>query len=146
MITENSGPKPVVASENSGPKNAHSIDHPISFWMPISYGCTGFLIGFTTGLSNTPVVKELLPLLFGLISGGAGFFAVSKARYSRKIGLCLTSLTLMAVLGVVQGIVVRLGSSWANFWNPHATVDIPFAAQDSVTKYAALVALRTHLE
>jgi len=53
----------------------------ISVWVPIAFALTGLLIGFVTGLSETPVVGTLLPLLFTLIGGGAGFFAIQ-----RKVG------------------------------------------------------------
>ena len=120
----------------------------ISYWIPVAFGCTGFLIGFTTGLSSSPVVKELLPLIFGLIAGGAGFFATKQIRYSRVIGVSLCFLTVAAVVGIVQGIVIRDDSTWGNFWHHKSNQTITFGDldKDNLTKYVALLALRSQLQ
>ena len=84
----------------------------ISPWVPISFGTTGLLIGFVAGQSTTPIVGTLLPLLFGIIGGGAGFFAVQKSERSLIVGISLTALTSMCLFGVVEGARLRLQTPW----------------------------------
>lgn len=44
----------------------------------------GLLIGFVAGLSMTPVVGTMLPLLFAAIGGGAGFFLTRNPELTRS--------------------------------------------------------------
>jgi hypothetical protein len=53
------------------------------FWFLISFTLTGFAAGYFMGMSETPVVATLLPLLFGLIGGGGVIFLV-KADLSQS--------------------------------------------------------------
>lgn len=84
----------------------------VSIWVPVAYGFTGALVGFIAGENLTPVVGALLPLLFGLIGGGSGFFATYKPQHSRLIGLSLSILSFSCLVGVISGIRLRKGISW----------------------------------
>jgi hypothetical protein len=84
----------------------------VSPWVPIAFAVTGSLVGFLAGESMTPVVGALLPLLFGLIGGGSGFFATYKPEYSRAIGVSLSILSFFCLLGVISGIRLREGIPW----------------------------------
>jgi hypothetical protein len=139
------------------PEKADVPEHPriptngqISIWVPVSFAATGFLIGFTTGLSSSPVVKAFLPLVFGLVTGGAGFYATTRIRLSRMIGISLTALALMAVVGIIEGIIIRNDSSWKEFWTHRQSgpATIPMSSpknKDELDKYAALIELRSTL-
>ena len=93
-----------------------SSEHkPISSWIPVAFGVIGFLVGFMAGLSLTPVVGTLLPLLFAVIGGGSGFFATQKPEYSRIVGLSVVVLGLTCLGGSVYGIRLREGLPWRCF-------------------------------
>src|SRR5712692_4945045 len=96
-----------------------SVDQlrPVSMWVPVAFTLTGFVIGSVTGLSLTPVIGTLLPLLFGLIGGGAGFFAITKAEHSRIVGVSLALFSLMCLFGDMMGIHLRQGTPWRCFWS-----------------------------
>lgn len=87
----------------------------ISRWIIISFSLVGLVVGFIAGLSLTPVVGSLLPPLFGVIGGGAGFFATFKPEYSRSIGISISALALCCLLGVLDGIHLREGIPWHCF-------------------------------
>jgi hypothetical protein len=122
----------------------------ISIWIPISFGATGFFIGFVAGLSSSPVVKELLPLIFGVIAGGGGFFAKVHEQQSRIIGISLAALAVMASAGIVQGIVIRDASSWHDFWlgktSPREAIIGDADRQDDLKRYITLLDLQRNLK
>jgi hypothetical protein len=50
-------------------------------WYALGSALLGLLIGVSVGLSESPIVAVLVPLLFALLSGGGGFY-VAKASYT----------------------------------------------------------------
>jgi hypothetical protein len=80
-----------------------------SRWLSAGFAATGLLIGLVAGLSETPVVGTLIPLLFTIIGGGSGFFVVKRPEQSRQVGVALVSLASMCILGSIWGIHLRQG-------------------------------------
>jgi len=89
---------------------------PFSPWMIAAFSAIGLLVGLVAGMSLTPVVGALLPLLFATIGGGAGFFATSKPVYSRQIGIAVTLFALTCLCGSIYGIRLRQGLAWRCFF------------------------------
>jgi len=90
----------------------------MSSWVPAAFAATGLLIGLVAGLSMSPVVGTLLPLLFGVIAGGAGFFVKQTPEHSRICGISLFLLSILCLLGFLLGIRERQGLSWSCLWSP----------------------------
>jgi hypothetical protein len=88
----------------------------LSLWVPVSFAVTGLLIGFVAGQSSSPVVGTLLPLLFGVIGGGVGFFSVKQTEGSQTIGISLTLLSALCLAGVIHGIHLRSQTPLRCFW------------------------------
>ncbi|WAJ28361.1 hypothetical protein [Antarcticirhabdus aurantiaca] len=77
-------------------------------------GCLtlGLCAGFLVGVSESPVVQYVLPLLFTLIVSSAGVFALrtpNETRF-RIAGLTSISLTLPFLLAVIYGTLIRSGA------------------------------------
>src|SRR5664279_4047349 len=83
-----------------------------SIWIPLAFGSMGLLIGFFAGLSLTPVVGILIPLLFTAIGGGAGLFLNRKPEHSREIGTSLAALAVLTLVGGIWGIHLRTATPW----------------------------------
>jgi hypothetical protein len=89
----------------------------------------GLAIGIYTGLSKSPVVAVLLPLLFGLLAGASGL-QISKLDLSSIAGIksnslicgALLMLSLTSLLGSALGIALRNGR-----------VHLPWDARDGET-------------
>jgi len=84
--------------------------HKISAWVRVAFAVIGFLIGFAAGLSATPVVGTILPLLFAVIGGGAGLFLSKAPHNSKEIGISVALLAMMCLAGSVWGIHLRTAS------------------------------------
>jgi hypothetical protein len=139
----------VSPKEDPEQRQAIDLSGRISIWVPVAFACTGFLIGFVTGLSSSPVVKQLLPLVFGVIAGGGGFFARVRTDQSRTIGVSITLLALLASIGIVQGIVIRDNSSWRDFWLGKPAPDalrIGDSDRQDLKRYVAVLKLRDALQ
>jgi hypothetical protein len=54
-------------------------------WYLAGFGGIGLLTGLFTGMSNSPVVGTVLPLLFSLIVGTGGVYLAS-ADFSSELG------------------------------------------------------------
>jgi hypothetical protein len=86
------------------------------FWFLISFSLTGFAAGYFTGMSESPVVATLLPLLFGLIGGGGVIFlvkadlsqSVSRGRV-RVLAAAAAVFALACMSGAVFGSSARSG-------------------------------------
>jgi hypothetical protein len=76
----------------------------------------GLSAGFFAGMSNTPVVGVLLPLLFALVGGTGGLYLANAPLDSaiaiQRIGVIgkgLCVLSIACLLGALSGIGVRVG-------------------------------------
>lgn len=118
----------------------------LSVWVIIAFAITGLLIGLVTGLSYTPVVRGLLPLLFAVIGGGAGFFSVKRIENSRAIGLALAALSMMALAGVLEGIVIRNGITWRELIGGRTEVVFPASVKGDAQRYARSLVLKLKLQ
>jgi len=92
-------------------------------WHMVGLSTAGLLIGAMAGLSATPVVGTMLPLLFGLLGGVSGFYAAkidldnSLGRHRLSfMGKSLAIFALTAWLGAFYGISVRTGVSPSHFF------------------------------
>ncbi len=85
-------------------------------WYIVGLSLVGVAVGYFAGLSKTPVVNTLLPLLFGL-TGGAGGLYLAKAdltkietAYRLKVlGKTLAIFSLATVIAATYGMLVRTG-------------------------------------
>lgn len=118
----------------------------MSTWVVVAFATTGLLIGFVVGLSHTPVVRGLLPLLFSVIGGGAGFFAVTRVESSRQIGLALAALSTMALFGVLQGIVIRDAITWRELFAGPKDVVLPVNVTSNPQRYARVLAIKLRMQ
>src|SRR5262245_16960366 len=80
----------------------------LSVWIWVAFGTMGLLIGFVAGLSLTPVVGTILPLLFAAIGGGAGFFLTRKPENSREVSISITLMASMCLLGGIWAFICGL--------------------------------------
>lgn len=94
----------------------------------------GLAVGLFAGLSRSPIVGVLLPLLFGLI-GGAGGLYLTRADLDSEtgrrrvglIGLMITILLVFTIGGAIYGMLVRTGSDFAALIPGIAVEDDPRA-------------------
>jgi len=92
-----------------------------------------------------------LPLLFGIIGGGAGFFAVQRSQNSGIVGVSLLFLTLMCLIGTIWGIRVRFQEPLRCFWSictapsSPAVLDFPPEPMDQ-EKLMLLLSVKVHLQ
>ncbi|MDH3379599.1 MAG: hypothetical protein OEQ39_21955 [Gammaproteobacteria bacterium] len=93
----------------------------------VAFGLLGIAVGLFAGLSQSPVIGVLLPLLFGLI-GGAGGLYVAKVNLDdtrdrqrlRFLGILLSIFLVLTVLAGLYGMLVRTGSGLFSLV-PHLT-------------------------
>lgn len=90
------------------------------------YGLGLFLIcsfiGFSVGLSASPVIATLLPLIFSVLGGASGLY-IAKGNFfqpefqlkMRIMGGYLATLSVGIMLGSVYGIALRTGAPLASF-------------------------------
>jgi hypothetical protein len=99
-------------------------------WYLMGFAGIGLLTGLFTGMSNSPVVATLLPLLFSLIVGTGGAYLASadfrselgRLRF-RLIGVALTSFSVTCLAASLYGVSLRTGSTLYEF--------LPFRTADS---------------
>jgi hypothetical protein len=134
-----------------------TIPDPTSRWLYVALGLLGTCVGFFTGLSESPITATVIPLLFGLISGGAGISLVrldsstpEGFQKQRSLSLSLVAFTVACLLASVYGISLRTGSGVSVFWKgvaqngPVALPDVGSGA--SFDQQAQLLLLRRRLE
>jgi hypothetical protein len=85
-------------------------------WSVAALSVLGLGIGWFAGLSASPVVSTLLPLLFGLLGGTGGFYfqkldltSSKDVRSLRFLSIGLLVLGIMCVAGSFFGILLRTG-------------------------------------
>jgi hypothetical protein len=124
-------------------------------WHAVGFGCLGLAIGVLGGLSRSPVVATLLPLLFGLVSGASGVYVAraeltSNAGRARlaELGKVLTIFSLAVVAGSLYGVLLRTGAP-ASALIPHSSLEEParFEAGTGISleDRLRLVGMRTRL-
>lgn len=79
----------------------------VGCWLLVlaTFPCTGFLVGWLTGASNSPVVATLLPLVFG-VAGAVGFRALDRRNEASRIDQALAAFdapTRDAVRNALRG-------------------------------------------
>jgi hypothetical protein len=124
----------------------------LSVWVRVAFGTIGLLIGFVAGLSMTPVIGTILPLLFAAVGGGAGFFLTGKPENSREVGISITLMASMCLLGGIWGVHLRVGSPWKCFFTACAEPatksirEMPLPPDvTEASRLAYLVAIRAEL-
>ncbi|MFC1573099.1 sulfite exporter TauE/SafE family protein [Candidatus Eisenbacteria bacterium] len=91
-------------------------------WYMLGFALLGGAVGAFAGLSHSPVIATLLPLLFGLV-GGAGGLYLARAQFNephtalrlRTLGRGISLFVVFAVVGSVYGISIRTGGSIGSF-------------------------------
>lgn len=85
-------------------------------------GAVGLAMGLFTGLSDSPIAKTVLPLLFATIGGSAGIYLVrtdsadpTKAATLRVAANGIIAFALLCVLAALYGITIRTGVGFADF-------------------------------
>jgi hypothetical protein len=65
----------------------------VTCWLAFfaAFAATGFLVGWVTGASNSPVVATVLPLIFGIV-GGVSFGVLEKRDRRRRFYAALDTL------------------------------------------------------
>lgn len=67
-------------------------------------GAIAFTIGLTTGISASPVVGVLIPLLFGLLTAGGGVYVVKNLPALREAGTSLGAYLVVFSLAFLVGL------------------------------------------
>lgn len=151
-----------VMSSSEQPKvgNADSLESPglhrYARWYILGTFLAGLTTGLLTGLSQSPVVAVLVPLLLGLLGGTGGFYLAAiglSNKQSRErvrlFGLSLTALMLGVLPSTLYGTLVRQGLSPMSLWlwHEHAlpanAIDIPKSGDAGM--YLELAILRNKL-
>ena len=88
----------------------------------ITFAFLGAAVGFFSGLSESPITATVIPLLFGLLTGGVGF-SLAKVNLEKEsdrvrlraasIGLCWFVVTCLAA--AMYSAAVRSGASLSEF-------------------------------
>jgi len=79
-------------------------------WYLGGLACVGVAVGLFAGLSYTPIVATLLPIVFGLVAAGGGYYfsnqVVDPAR-ARLLGFGLIAFVVPTIVAVLIGISIR---------------------------------------
>jgi hypothetical protein len=77
-------------------------------WIPLGFGALGFLIGNLVGLSSTPIVKQVVGLLFAFAGGSVlAFIRKLKAQDRKTAGAAIFALSLACTLGLYIGVLTK---------------------------------------
>jgi hypothetical protein len=93
---------------------SRSWDAPRLWWYGLGSSLLGLLVGVVAGLSVSPIVAILVPLLFALLSGGGGLY-IATADLSKPdarlrinmLGKILFAFCSLALVGTFYGALVR---------------------------------------
>lgn len=95
----------------------------------IGVAATGVVVGMFVGLSDSPVVGALLPLLFTLIAGGSGLYVVfsGDSGKARLLGTSLVAFTFAVAISAVSAAHYRVFGHvfWATDDKPWIVDDVP---------------------
>ncbi|MFL5347660.1 MAG: hypothetical protein ACJ8AT_22970 [Hyalangium sp.] len=128
---------------------------PFLRWSTLAFALIGLLTGLFAGMSQTPVIGTLLPLLFGLLGGAGGFFiakenlrASGSLQRVRIISVSVVVFASCCLLGSIWGVSRRTGApAWTFFWqiqaSPESIAGYDTQAPDNTVK---LVMLRRRLQ
>ena len=115
----------------------------------------GVAAGLFAGMSASPVVAVLLPLLFGLLGGAAGLYLaaidLSKPASQEKLrllGIVITTLMLALIPSAIYGVLVRTGASLVSLMpgTTRATQEIDVSPGTDPVQPLELVLLRKRLQ
>jgi hypothetical protein len=88
----------------------------------VATGLVGFATGVLVGLSKSPVVATILPLLFGLVAGVGGLF-VSNQNNTRQPGAKRINFIAACVISFIVFNLIGMGFSfgysdwtWSLIW------------------------------
>ena len=77
-------------------------------WMILGFGALVFLTGNLVGLSDTPIVKTVVELLFAFGGGSIIAFIKGINAHERKVaGASVLALSLACSFGVYSGVLVK---------------------------------------
>lgn len=92
-------------------------------WFYTGIGVIGFAVGLTTGLSNSPVVAALLPLLFAMM-GGIGGIELARADTTtstgrervQRFGRAAVTFGCSFLVALAFGMATRSPEGWGSIW------------------------------
>jgi len=132
-----------IAGTESTANNVQTSRRPLVLY-GVSFGLLGLCVGLFAGLSHSPVIGVLLPLLFGLIGGANGLYlarADLTNEQDRKrlglLGLMLSVFLILVLAGSFYGMLVRTGGGLSALL-PHSQ-----PVGDSTTRKVALADIDT---
>lgn len=85
-------------------------------WTLLAVGITGVLVGWITGISESPLGSVVLPLIFAIVAGAGGFHFSSSVRRKKIDQLVLRDVAqatvvfmVLCAVGMHLGILQRIG-------------------------------------
>ncbi len=140
-MSENNGAK--SGDAKSGDKSVESPPKESTMsaairWYWAGMGTVGLAIGFFAGMSASPIVATLLPLLFGLLGGASGLF-ISRADTELKdthfktkaLGVSFIFFSVPLLLSSVYGVLIRTQ-------NPISELVPTFHSSEEVASFATI--------
>lgn len=140
-------------------KSEGRVDHArAKRQLAICFVLLGLCVGLFAGLSESPITATMIPLLFALLTGGAGLSLakadLAKASDRNRLGLAATAISLFAgacLVSATYGIAVRSGSGLASFIpdfrvTESSPVAVPSQLTGSLDAVATALMLRRRLE
>jgi hypothetical protein len=92
------------------------------FWYWLGTIFLGVLLGMAAGLSQSPVIGILIPLLFSILSSAGGLYlsradleAPTFSRRTRIVGVFMVLFAVAVIFGSVYGITIRTGVGLRSF-------------------------------
>jgi hypothetical protein len=119
-------PEPTASpnSESESP-SSEAADQAVKAgfrWFLCGFSLLGLSVGYFAGSSNSPVIGVIVPLLFGLVGGGGGFYLAGAELSSpgtalrlRFLGIALTAFIVPLLAGSVYGVLLRTGLGISSF-------------------------------
>jgi len=100
------------------------------YWYRIGLLLLGVCVGLLTGLSQSPVVSVLLPLLFSLIAGTSGFFAATAIAKGGRALVHLDEIGKLIIWFVAPILVFALYGAAIRTDSPLSAYLAPFSSKD----------------
>jgi hypothetical protein len=99
-----------------------SAERAALVWYGVGTVLIAVYIGAAAGLSRSPVIGTLLPMLFSVIGGVGGLYLAKTdlegsalARRTKRVGIFVALLAVSVMAGSIYGISVRTGSGLRSF-------------------------------
>ncbi|MBN1210178.1 MAG: hypothetical protein JXB05_35325 [Myxococcaceae bacterium] len=143
-----------VAAVAASQSPVHAFS-PFLRWSTLGFAVVGAATGLFAGMSQSPVVAALLPLLFGLLGGAGGLFIAKMDLHSpvaqeriRVMGSSIVAFMVLCMLGSIWGLSRRTGQAPTAFftWSAPDPISVTGLAQRDAAMNLQLVLLRSRLQ